>query len=95
MLYRGIMLRLYITALLLPTMLSLTACIDPCETLSNRICDCRPTDMQREQCRRQVAIQKDRLDPSDEDKATCEAALKTCTCEALERNELSLCGFSR
>lgn len=76
-------------------LLSLGACIDPCDRLSDRICECKGTATARETCRQQVAIQKENFDPDDANKAACEAALETCTCDALDQGELSKCGFSR
>ena len=70
-------------------------CFDPCDRLADKICDCENTEIETLQCKQRVEIQKDQRKPADEDRAACEAALETCTCEALERMDLAACGFAR
>ena len=72
-----------------------SACIDPCDSLSDRICKCEDTDLAETTCTQRVAIEKDKRDTTEADRAACEAALKTCTCEALEQGDLSKCGYAR
>ena len=84
--------------LLSATLLAITlasACIDPCDSLADRICKCEETDLEQTTCTQRVAIEKDKRDSTEADRAACEAALKTCTCEALTQGELSKCGYSR
>ncbi|MBN2360014.1 MAG: hypothetical protein JXR83_11220 [Deltaproteobacteria bacterium] len=68
---------------------------DPCSTLADRICQCEDTEYLRQVCSQRVELQKQQRQPTDADKKACEAALKTCTCEALERQDLAACGFAR
>ena len=85
-------------ALISATFLALglaSACIDPCDSLADRICKCEATDLEQTTCTQRVAIEKDKRDTTEADRAACEAALKTCSCEALARGELSKCGYSR
>ncbi|MFH1810095.1 MAG: hypothetical protein ABIJ09_15215 [Pseudomonadota bacterium] len=70
-------------------------CLDPCDQLATRICDCKSSNYDRDICRQRVELQKANRDPSDADKTACEAALKTCTCAAIDRLDLSQCGFAR
>ena len=74
---------------------TVTACIDPCDTLADRICKCKETDLEQTTCTQRVAIEKDKRDTNEANRAACEAALKTCTCEALQAGELSMCGYTR
>lgn len=70
-------------------------CFDPCDRLANKICDCEDNEILRQQCVRRVDVQKEQRDPTDDDRKACEAALETCTCDALDNLDLKACGFSR
>lgn len=82
-------------ALVLMLVLGAGGCFDPCDTLADRICECEPSELATLQCKRRVEIQKEQHKPTDADRAACEAALETCSCDALERGKLSACGFAR
>jgi hypothetical protein len=82
----------FLTALF-PT-LGLSAC-DPCQALSNRICDCQPTPGDQQRCRIARDEQRNQRDVTDEDREKCAAALETCTCDALDENQVELCGLTR
>lgn len=74
----------------------LGACQDPCVALAERICNCEQTAVERLTCRRnRVLNQQARIEISDEDRTVCTAALDTCTCAAIDRNDLGSCGFTR
>ena len=73
----------------------LLGCFDPCATLADRICQCEDTEYLRQVCSQRVELQKQQRKPTDADKKVCEAALKTCTCEALESQDLTACGYAR
>lgn len=70
-----------------------SACTGPCETLANQICDCRPNRTEQDQCKQQVIAGRGQTVTSDED-SVCDALLDSCTCEALERNDLAACGLA-
>jgi len=86
-----------LSSALLATLLLLTAsgCFDPCDTLADRICECEPTELATLQCKQRVEVQKEQHKPTDADRSACEAALETCTCDALEQRKLSACGYAR
>jgi hypothetical protein len=86
--------RLVLASLCALPLLGLIGC-DPCGTLAERICQCQHTEYTRQQCSQRVEVQKQQRQPTDAEKKSCEAALKTCTCEALESHDLSACGFAR
>ena len=56
----------------------LAACSTPCRELGDRLCRCAPAGTTRDTCERQVKEELDRLDPSDDQDAVCEATLDTC-----------------
>lgn len=75
--------------------LFLAACQDPCVLLAQRICQCEPSPAEQRLCiERRIEAQEER-EPSDEELLACEAALETCSCQALDENRYDLCGFSR
>ena len=87
--------RTFLTVLLLGFVATSAACLDPCDRLATRICECEDSDLARETCRQRVELQKENLKPSEANKQSCEAALDTCNCAALDRLNLAACGFSR
>ena len=75
--------------------LSLAGCTDPCVTLAERICNCEPTAADRRSCvNNRITNQQGNVVISDADRSVCTAALDTCTCAALDVNDLSACGYA-
>lgn len=72
-----------------------TSACDPCDQLSAKICDCQPTETERRACRQDVDTQKRQRTVTDADRAVCAAKLETCTCAALDADDVVACGFSR
>ena len=71
--------RRLIPALLLPlSLLALAACKSPCLELSQRVCECRETRVERDACRRNAETNEGRLEPDDATQDTCEALLDSC-----------------
>lgn len=87
--------RLVLISMTLLAISMASACIDPCDSLADRICKCEATDLEQTTCTQRVAIEKDKRDSTEANRAACEAALKTCTCEALEQGDLAKCGYTR
>jgi hypothetical protein len=72
-----------------------SSCTDPCVALAERICNCEPTFASRRACiQDRVTSQQGRVVISDADREVCSAALDTCTCAALDENDLGACGFT-
>ncbi len=70
------------------------ACQDPCVALAERICACEPTAGDRRSCRNdRIVNQQSRVTIDDADRELCAAKLDTCTCGALDENDLDACGF--
>ncbi len=71
------------------------ACQDPCVALAERVCNCEPTLTDRRTCTiDRITNQQGRIETSDADKAFCSDKLDTCTCAALDENNLDACGFA-
>jgi hypothetical protein len=71
-----------------------SACQDPCVTLAERICNCEATSGDRATCRTErIVNQQSSTKIEDADRAVCEKKLDTCTCAALDVNDLDACGF--
>ena len=72
------------------------ACQDPCEALAQRICNCKPSLVERQACvSDRISSQKGRVTITDAARSVCTAALDTCDCTALDENHVELCGFVR
>jgi hypothetical protein len=74
-----------------------SGCQDPCVTLAERICNCEKTADERRACiTDRVSNQQSSVEVSDADRAFCQAILDdgTCTCAALDENDLAACGFA-
>lgn len=62
--------------------------------LAERICSCEPTETDRRSCRNdRIVNQQSQVQIDDADRDFCEAKLDTCTCGALDENQLDACGF--
>jgi hypothetical protein len=71
-----------------------TGCQNACATLADRICDCELTTGERQACRTdRISNQTSSVTVSSSDEAFCEKKLDTCTCDALDNNDLDACGF--
>lgn len=72
-----------------------SGCQDPCVVLAERICGCEPSTAERQSCRRtRIVNQQSNITIEDADRELCQAKLETCTCSALDQNNLDACGFT-
>mgnify|MGYP006977228726 CR=1 FL=1 len=71
------------------------ACSDPCQELGEKICNCRPTELDRQNCLQRVSDESGQYDLSSDEENMCSALKKTCTCERLENQDLAACGLAR
>jgi hypothetical protein len=72
-----------------------SACQDPCVALAERICNCELTETDRRTCRTErITQQQSNITIEDADRQFCEDKLQTCTCAALDENNLDACGFA-
>lgn len=72
-----------------------SACKGPCEELADLICDCELSASSQNQCDEQVRAAKQQREVSAAEEVTCEAKLETCTCDALQADDLAACGLSK
>ena len=73
----------------------LSGCQDPCVTLAERICKCETTAEQRRGCiANRVTNQQSTVEVDDPDRKFCIEKLTSCSCAALDRNDLDACGFA-
>ena len=98
--------RLHLALLLPLSLLTLAACKSPCRELAERVCECRDSRFEREQCRQNAAANEGRLEPTAESEQLCEQRLDECpdpaegnrteVCEELEksRERKIACGLS-
>jgi hypothetical protein len=69
-------------------------CEDPCVTLATRICNCELTSAERTNCQTErIVNEQSSIKITDADRDVCVAKLQTCTCDALDNNDLDKCGF--
>jgi len=68
---------------------------DPCSELADRICDCEETPNAKLRCQQEREVQRNQREVLEENQEACAAALQTCNCEALEQNQVDLCGMTR
>jgi hypothetical protein len=71
-------------AVLSLALLGLTGCKTACRELSEKLCDCSITSLEREVCIRRASNDEALVEPTAEDEATCEAKLETCDCKAIQ-----------
>lgn len=66
---------------------SLLACKSPCRQLSEKLCECSRTTIERQQCLQLASLADQRVTPSDADNETCSALLDRCDCALLESSD--------
>ena len=82
--------RLHLALLLPLSVLALAACSSPCRELSERVCECRETRVEREVCRQNASANESRLEPSEDAEALCEQRLDECP-DPNAGNRVQLC----
>jgi hypothetical protein len=78
-------------------LLAASGCSGPCSTLSEQVCQCRPSRPEIDACVQQVRLSRaSKPNPSIAEEAVCEAILDSgkCTCDAVARGELAACGLA-
>ena len=79
----------------LMALLGASGCTDPCVALQERICNCEKTANERQACiADRITNQQATTKIDDDDRAFCSEKLDTCTCAALDDNDLAQCGFT-
>jgi hypothetical protein len=76
--------------------LILSGCKGPCRQLTEKLCECSQTTLEREACLRQASAEDSRVSPSAEDEAVCRELLPGCDCRIIDTPEgKKACGLSR
>jgi len=76
--------------------LALGACKSPCRQLSEKLCECEPNTLERENCLQQASADESRADPTAEDHEVCAALLDKCDCTQIDTPEGKRnCGLAR
>jgi hypothetical protein len=71
-------------AVLSLVLLSLTGCKSACRELSEKLCDCSTTSLEREVCVRRASNDEALFEPTAEDEAVCEEKLPSCDCNNIQ-----------
>jgi hypothetical protein len=71
-------------AVLSLVLLSLTGCKGACRELSEKLCDCSTTSIEREVCLRRASNDEALFEPTAEDDAVCEEKLSGCNCNNIQ-----------
>jgi hypothetical protein len=68
-------------------------CSGPCEQLADQICACSANTPEENACIEQVRAAQREV--TDAESQRCDTLLDSCTCDALEREDLSACGLAK
>lgn len=68
------------------------ACDGPCRSLAEQICSCEANETREILCLNRV--DNSVREPQENDNAECEALLRTCTCDAIDRGDFKACGLT-
>ncbi len=86
-------------ATLLAAAFALAGCKGNCRQLSEKLCECQPTTLERQSCLSAVAQEEQRVQPSAHDEQVCGALLKAkpgCDCHNTDTAEgMRACGLAR
>ncbi len=77
-------------------LLGAAGCKGSCRQLAEKICECEPNTVDREQCIQTVSQRSAAATVTDQDAATCEALLEQCDCNTIDTAEgKRACGMAR
>jgi hypothetical protein len=76
--------------------LILTGCKGDCRQLTEKLCECSQTTLEREACLRRASAEDARVAPTAEDEQVCGQLLPGCDCRIIDTPEgKKACGLSR
>jgi hypothetical protein len=88
--------RAYPWLLLTLSVALLAGCKGNCRKLSERLCDCQPSTIAKDDCNRRASAEESRLGTKPADEALCAQLLKTCDCHTIDTPEgKRSCGLAR
>jgi len=85
-------------ALLSLALLGLSGCKGACRELSEKLCDCSTTSLEREVCIRRATNDEAVVEPTAEEEAFCESKLEGCDCSKVDIDTTEgklACGLAR
>jgi hypothetical protein len=85
-------------AALLTLSLALLAggCRSDCRVLAEKVCDCRPTTRERDDCKRALTPVEAEIDTTAAEEQRCRELNAQCSCDTLETPEgKQACGLAR
>ena len=63
---------------------ALAGCASNCVKLAQKICDCQPTQTDRDNCNSNVSARADQVHPTDADEQVCGTLIDKCDCHDLD-----------
>lgn len=82
--------------LLILTLALAAGCKGKCRKLSERLCDCQPNTVAKDDCNRRAGTEESRIGTKPEDEALCAQFLNTCDCHTIDTPEgKRACGLAR
>ena len=89
----------FLYAALLAAAFALAGCKGNCRQLSEKLCECKRTTIERQQCLSDVAQEEQRVQPTAADEQVCGALLNAkpgCDCHQIATVEgMRACGLAR
>jgi hypothetical protein len=85
-------------ATLFLALLGLSGCKGACRELSEKLCDCSTTSLERQVCIRRASNDEAVVEPTSEEEAFCESKLESCDCKKIDINTTEgklACGLAR
>ncbi|MGA9525856.1 MAG: hypothetical protein WBV82_30635 [Myxococcaceae bacterium] len=87
---------LQIMAVATVALLGAAGCKGSCRQLAEKLCECEPNTVDRENCLQGVSQRSSAAAVTEQDEATCEALLNQCDCNNIDTAEgKRACGMAR
>ncbi len=83
-------------ALVSSALFALAGCKGPCRELSEKLCECTTSTVDRDFCLQRVSNEQARFEPTADEEAVCQARIEECDCHTIDTDEgKRACGLSR
>lgn len=83
-------------ALVSSALFALAGCKGPCRELSEKLCECAASTVERDFCLQRVANEQARFEPTPNEEAVCEERVEKCDCHTIDTDEgKRACGLAR
>jgi hypothetical protein len=75
---------------------ALAGCKGSCRQLSEKLCECQPSQAAKDACLQRVSSEESRIGPTADQEATCAELLPGCDCHTIDTAEgKRACGLAR